>query len=193
MKVLLLSPYPDGVVPAFGNDQVTVGDAPLSVDMPAFVAADFVVCYGYRHIIRPPVLAAKPGCIVNLHISYLPWNRGSDPNLWSVVQNTPAGITIHLVDQGVDTGPLLAQRRIEHEAGDTLATSYWRLRHAIEALFVETWPAIRNGKIGPRAQEGTGTVHRSRDKEPLMALLPGGWDTSLEEVRRIAIQHGFSE
>lgn len=193
MNVLLLSPYPDGIMPAFVDERITIIDAPFDIDTPEFSESDFVVSYGYRHIIRPPVLEAKPGRLINLHISYLPWNRGSDPNLWSIVQNTPAGVTVHVIDEGIDTGPILVQRRLEHEAGDTLATSYWRLRHAIDALFIESWPAIRDGRITPTLQNGPGTVHRTRDKEPIMALLPDGWDTPHDEVRRIAVDHGFTD
>lgn len=52
---------------------------------------DFLVSYGYRHIIRQAVLDHFPDRAVNLHISYLPWNRGADPNLWSFFDDTPKG------------------------------------------------------------------------------------------------------
>ena len=48
--------------------------------------------------------------LINLHISYLPYNRGSYPNYWSFKENTPNGVSIHHIDDGIDTGPVLVQK-----------------------------------------------------------------------------------
>eukprot|EP00392_Amoebophrya_sp_AT5.2_P019205 g19951.t1 len=65
-------------------------------------AFDYCVSYGYRHIIRTPVIEGMfdRKRIINLHISYLPYNRGADPNLWSILERTPPGVTIHHIDEG---------------------------------------------------------------------------------------------
>ena len=73
---------------------------------------DFVVSYGYRHILKPGVIEGLGCPIFNLHISYLPYNRGAHPNFWSFYENTPAGVTIHLIDNGVDTGPIVKQKYV---------------------------------------------------------------------------------
>ncbi|MCL0081308.1 hypothetical protein M1N64_03665 [Peptococcaceae bacterium] len=44
------------------------------------------------------------GRAINLHISFLPWNRGADPNFWSFIENAPVGVSIHYLDEGIDTG-----------------------------------------------------------------------------------------
>ena len=51
--------------------------------------------------------------IVNLHISYLPWNRGAHPNFWSFFDATPTGVSIHLIDKGIDTGPIIVQKKVK--------------------------------------------------------------------------------
>ena len=58
---------------------------------------DFLVSFGYSYIVSNEVLNLFKGNAINLHISYLPWNKGSDPNLWSVLENTPKGVTIHIM------------------------------------------------------------------------------------------------
>src|SRR5688500_18057136 len=73
---------------------------------------DLIISYSYRHIIKKDVLAKYPGKFINLHIAYLPFNRGADPNLWSVIEGTPSGVTIHVIDDGIDTGPIIAQRLV---------------------------------------------------------------------------------
>ena len=44
---------------------------------------DFIISFGYRHIIKEDVINKFINKIINLHISYLPYNKGADPNLWS--------------------------------------------------------------------------------------------------------------
>lgn len=138
----------------------------------------FLVSYGYRHILRKDVLDLFPGRAINLHIAFLPWNRGADPNLWSFVEDTPKGVTIHHIDEGVDTGDIIVQRRMEFDAGgETLATSYRKLHELLQALFREHWDDIRHGRCQSVRQTGGGSVHRVSDRERLSHLLTDGWDT----------------
>lgn len=141
-------------------------------------ASEFLVSYGYRHILRKDVLDRFPGRAVNLHISLLPWNRGADPNFWSFIDGTPKGVTIHLLDEGIDTGDILYQKEVALDsAQETLASSYDRLQGAIQDLFKGHWPDIRAGRSPRRKQAGAGTLHRIRDREPLSHLLTEGWNT----------------
>ena len=79
---------------------------------------DFVVSYGYRHILKQNVIDGFGCPILNLHIAYLPYNRGAHPNFWAFYDNTPTGVTIHLIDGGVDTGPIVKQRFVNFEKED---------------------------------------------------------------------------
>ena len=125
---------------------------------------DLVVSFGYRHILKPAVIDSSPAPIINLHVSYLPWNRGAHPNFWSFFDCTPSGVSIHLVDAGVDTGPILYQRYVNF-AGDetTFARTYDRLIAEIEALFVENIDAIVAGSYRPMPQRRQGSYHRAAD------------------------------
>jgi methionyl-tRNA formyltransferase len=141
------------------------------------------VSHGYKLIIRRPVIDRLPDRIVNLHISYLPWNRGIEPNLWSFLEDTPQGVTIHYVDPGVDTGDIIAQRRLEFSDDETLVTSYAALQVAIADLFREQWPAILAGTCDRRPQRGEGSVHTYADREAVDHLLTAGYDTRVGELR----------
>jgi len=118
--------------------------------------------------------------VINLHISLLPWNKGADPNLWSFLEDTPKGVTIHYVDRGVDTGDILAQQQVDYLPEDTLRTSYDRLSKAIEDLFKRVWPDIRAGGLKSLPQPGGGTYHRLNDRAVFNYLLEEGWNTSVE-------------
>jgi len=144
----------------------------------------FVVSYGYRHIIKSDLLQLLPGAVINLHISLLPFNRGADPNFWSFIDDSPKGVTIHEVDTGLDTGPILLQQEVEFRSGnETLASSYAKLHEVIQNLFIHNWDALKSGRIEPVEQIGAGSYHSLKDKEELLHLLePDGWDTNISSL-----------
>ncbi len=137
-----------------------------------------IVLHHYRHILSPEDLMRAP-LIINLHASYLPWNRGAHPNLWSILEDTPKGVTIHRVDAGLDTGPIYAQERVEPQLGDTFRSSYDRLETEISALLKNVLPGILSGDAKPLPQRGLGSIHRSSDLAKVWGMLPFGWDTPI--------------
>lgn len=142
---------------------------------------DWLISRNYRHILKRDVLDRFPGRAINMHISFLPYNRGADPNLWAAVDNTKSGVTIHAIDEGIDTGPIYAQREIVIGDDETLASSYEKLQRAMDALWLETWPLILNG-LRPTPQVGRGTYHRKADRP--VHLLTRGWETRVGDLRR---------
>ena len=71
---------------------------------------DLIISFGYKFLIKKYFLEKSKCPIINIHISYLPYNKGYHPNFWAFFENTPSGVTIHLVDEGIDTGPILFQK-----------------------------------------------------------------------------------
>ena len=55
---------------------------------------DWIISYGYRHIIKPDIINESRNPIINLHISYLPWNRGASPNYFSWKNRTKELLSI---------------------------------------------------------------------------------------------------
>lgn len=179
MKVLFLGYLDSPLIPYLesAGETVIAREAKLGREEVAALGADFLVSYGYRHILKPDLLALFPERTLNLHISYLPWNRGTDPNFWSFVENTPKGVTLHRIDAGIDTGAIVAQKEVRFRGDETLKSSYELLRAEIEALFREWWPRIRAGEVVARPQSGPGSCHKKSDKAALEHLLVNGWDT----------------
>jgi methionyl-tRNA formyltransferase len=114
-----------------------------------------------------------------LHISLLPWNRGADPNLWSFLEDTPKGVTIHYVDEGLDTGDIIVQKEVFFDYSDeNLATTYQKLNEEILELFKSEWPLISAGKAPRQKQPMGGSFHSSKDKKRFEYLFADkGWDT----------------
>jgi phosphoribosylglycinamide formyltransferase 1 len=97
-----------------------------------------VVLAGYMHLLTPGFLERFPGAVVNVHPSLLP----AFPGAHAVEQQLAAGIaesgaTVHLVDEGVDSGPVLAQERVPVLAGDTAETLHERIKSVEHRLLPE--------------------------------------------------------
>lgn len=183
-RVLLLGPHQSRLNDFFlkkGCD-VSLSEAPLNYLVNFLYNVDFLISYGYRYIIKKEIFD-KFGCrAINLHCSLLPWNRGADPNLWSFLEDTPKGVTIHCIDHGIDTGKILAQREMCFESSETLRSSYEKLSFAIEELFMEKWDDICTERIIPVPQPPGGSYHHSKDLIPFSHLLTKGWETPVLEL-----------
>lgn len=99
-------------------------------DWLAAAGVEVVVCAGYMHLLTPAFLGRFPA--INVHPSLLPAFPGMD----AVEQALEAGaaetgVTVHFLDEGVDSGPVILQERVTIEPGDTAETLYERIR-AIE-------------------------------------------------------------
>ena len=186
MNVLYLGVPPFPLTPIIKKSGCTVVecDKKIDVDFLREHAIGFAVSYRCPNIIRKPVIDYLQGKIINLHISLLPWNRGSDPNLWSFLEDTPKGVTIHWLDEGLDTGDVLAQKEIVFDdPNETLMTSYNKLNEAISTLFSEKWSGIKDGTVVGEKQFDGGSKHMLKDKEILLHLLDkNGWDTPVVEL-----------
>lgn len=97
---------------------------------------DFVVLAGFMRVIKEPLLRAFTGRILNIHPSLLPAFRGLEAWRQALEAGMPeAGCTVHLVDEGVDTGKILGQSRVTVLPGDTAETLHARIQVAEHELY----------------------------------------------------------
>ncbi|WP_259073077.1 formyltransferase family protein [Salinibacter ruber] len=122
----------------------------------------------FDYILKPPFLRLFEEEVINLHPAYLPYNRGQYPNVWSIVEGTPAGTTLHYIDPEIDTGDIIARKGVDVEPVDTGESLYKKLERASLELFKNTWPAISSGRVSRVEQrKEEGTYHRSDDVEQI--------------------------
>jgi methionyl-tRNA formyltransferase len=133
---------------------------------------EWLVSVYFGYILKPRILALPSKGAINLHPALLPYNRGACPNVWSIVERTPAGVTLHFIDPGIDTGDIISQREIAVEAVDTGATLHVKLEDAALTLFKETWPQIGTGQFPRKPQVEGGTYHRVADVEAIDRIDP---------------------
>jgi len=137
------------------------------------VEPDYVVSCGYRHIVPEEILEVPTEGCLNLHPAYLPFNRGANPNVWSIVDGAPAGVTLHYMDPSLDTGAIVERREVDVSFSDTGKDLYERLEDAQVRLFREAWPEVVSGEASPTEQDpDEGTYHVTDDFEALCGIDP---------------------
>lgn len=126
-------------------------------------APDSLLCSSYAMRVQPQMLALVKGQAFNIHAALLPKNRGPNPLQWALIHGDDVtGITLHMMDEGFDTGSIIAQESIHIAPNDTWVTLAQRVsdhmgpfigRH-LPALLTGHWNAImqdiRNARINPR-------------------------------------------
>ena len=156
----------------------------LSIDVLKQLKPNLVISYNYIFMISKDCIDYMDGNIINMHISLLPWNRGFSPNIWSFIDNTPKGVTIHQVSEGLDEGNILFQHRIDFNPDEeTFETTYEKLNKEMEALFQEHWEKIYNGawKSCAFKQEGAGTYHTISDLKKLRKKTDFQWSENITD------------
>ena len=110
------------------------------------VEAEWLILAGYMRLVGHTLLKAYPARIVNIHPSLLPSFPGKDAVDQAIAHGVKVtGVTVHLVDEGMDTGPILAQHAVDVVDGDVEKTA--EAIHRIEHfLYKDTLNVLFNGK-----------------------------------------------
>ncbi|GCF07451.1 methionyl-tRNA formyltransferase [Dictyobacter arantiisoli] len=129
-------------------------------DALAAYQADLYIVAAFGQILPQKVLDQPRYGTLNIHASLLPKYRGPDPITESIVQgNRETGVSIMLLDAGIDTGPVLARKSIPITPDDTTGTLTVKLAELGAQALVETIPQWIAGKITPEPQEDGSATH----------------------------------
>lgn len=149
------------------------------------IKPDIIVSYNYKYLLSKDIIEFPTLGAVNLHISFLPWNRGYHPNVWSFIDDTPKGVTIHYIDEGIDTGDIIVQKKVYiDEDKETLKSSYDILQKEIQKLFKKYWNKIIKKLVKPMKQDiNQGSLHYKQDIEIISMLInKKGWNLKISEL-----------
>lgn len=117
-------------------------------------APDLIVVAAFGQILRPEVLNLPPFGCVNVHASLLPRWRGAAPIPAAILHGDfQSGVTIMLMDSGVDTGPILSQRALPLAPDETAASLEKKLSYLGAELLLETLPTYLAGELNPYPQD----------------------------------------
>ncbi len=113
-----------------------------------------VLAVNILNILRQPILAIPKIATVNIHTGILPEYRGLDSRRWAILEGGAVGVSAHLVDEGLDTGEILVQRKLELQPGDTIKTITNRNYYTNKwQVFIEALLKVQRGELRGIKQE----------------------------------------
>ncbi len=139
------------------HDLIPVGDDRMAWDLNLTNSLrqykpDLIVSAGFMKIIGPQVLAAFSGRIINTHPALLPKFPGAHAVADALAAGEKVtGSTIHFVDEGVDTGEVIAQEKVEIEVSDTENTLHERIKVTERKLLVDVVTKFVSGELSVKA------------------------------------------
>jgi methionyl-tRNA formyltransferase len=166
-------------LPADVDLLLPAGPAGLGQALAAY-QPDLLVIYGFNWILPAAVFRLPRLGTINIHRSLLPRYRGAAPVLWAIRNGDPEiGVTVHRVDDGVDTGPILAQRGgIPLDEDLTQESLRARLAPVVRELLTVALARVANGDPGlPQPTQG---ASRAPVIEPVFTLV--NWSRPAREV-----------
>jgi phosphoribosylglycinamide formyltransferase 1 len=111
---------------------------------------EWIALAGFMRLLTRELLGAFPGRIINIHPSLLPAFPGLEAQRQALEHGVKVtGCTVHFVDGGLDSGPIIAQRAVPVLPGDDLALLSERIHVAEHELYVEVLRAIASGSVVP--------------------------------------------
>jgi methionyl-tRNA formyltransferase len=167
-------------LPFFQPERLATADA---IHRLRVLEPEFGVVVAYGQLLRPEILALPTRGVVNLHPSLLPRHRGPSPVAWTILcGDEVAGNSTMVLDEGMDTGPVLLQESFPLDPAATRGEVEAELAPAGAALLVATLAGLRAGQVRPQAQdECRATMSRLLTRE-LRAI---DWRRPAAEVRAL--------
>ena len=126
---------------------------------------DTVISFGYNKVLKKKFLEKLNFPPINLHMSYLPYNKGSHPNFWSFIDKTPKGVSIHEIDDKIDNGKIIFQKKIFFKINKktSFKNTYDHLFKELEKLFKKHHLKILGRKYVGRKSKIKGSIHFKKD------------------------------
>ena len=154
--------------------------APEVIDQIRAQQPELIVVVAFGQILPKSLLEIPPKGCINVHASLLPAYRGAAPIQWAIIRGEErTGVTTMLMDEGMDTGPMLMQQTVEITPGERAGELAGRLSRIGATLLVDTIDAWMRGAVTPTPQDSTRATYA-----PLMKKSDGQifWDHPARDI-----------
>ena len=131
---------------------------------------EIVISAGFEHKVPKEVIEVPEKGIVNLHPSYLPYNRGSHAFIWPIADRNVAGVSIHYMTEKIDEGPLIDKKKVDIEPNDTAGSLHDKLMNEQVEQFKEFWPRIKEGIRTEEQDPENGNTHYKKELDEYTEL-----------------------
>ena len=122
---------------------------------------DAIICVYWPWLLKKEIFSSVQTTL-NFHPALLPINRGWFPHVHSLIDGSKAGVTLHQIADGADTGSIWIQEEEKILPTDTAKSIYLRLQEKIVKLFIENWDKIISGQIQTTIQNENLAIYRPK-------------------------------
>ena len=129
---------------------------------------DYLLSVSWPHILEEKFFNIPKYGSLNFHLAFLPFNRGKNPNVWPIIDGSSAGVTIHFINNKIDDGEIVFQKKVDLETIDTAKTLFKKLNVKMIKLFEKNWIKIKNRNYKKNKNlRKPGTFHASSEFKKL--------------------------
>lgn len=157
-----------------------------SIDLIKKLKPDYIMSVHFPYIFPKQFLKIPTFGVLNLHPAYLPYNRGWHTPTWAIWERTPYGATLHFMDEGIDTGDIIHQKRMRILPTDTADILYARVKRLELEVFKEAWPLLVSKKYLRKPQPiDRGTFHKKEEIKTMRHIDLNAWVRAEDLIRRL--------
>jgi len=125
---------------------------------------DLIILAWWPYIIKGELLEIAKIGLLNFHPSLLPYNRGKHYYFWNIIEQVPFGVTLHLIDENIDKGKVLFQKKLDVSWVDNGNSLRERSKIAMLELFKENFENILNGRFSEiKIDWSLGNIHYGKE------------------------------
>jgi len=147
------------------------------------IAPDMIITAAFGQILSKEILDIPPMGCINVHASLLPKYRGAAPIQWAIINGeTQSGVTIMYMDEGLDTGDIIAAEAVDIDDAMTGGALYERLAHVGAELLVQTLEDVESGKASRTPQIDSESSYYPPLSKQLGAI---DWTKSARDIRNL--------
>lgn len=116
---------------------------------------DIIVSVLFNQILKSEVIKLPKKGAINIHPAYLPDYKGTGPVFWALTNDEKnGGVTVHYINEGIDTGKIIKRQKIEFNKNDTEDSLYWKAANLGAPLLISAIKEISSGRVKTTVNNG---------------------------------------
>ena len=143
---------------------------PKAIEFLSSLELDYIFGIHFPYIVPAEILGIPKIGVVNLHPAFLPYNKGWHTPSWAIIEGHPYGATLHFMEEALDEGDIIHQKKIDVYPIDTANSLYKRVLNLEEEVFYESFDSLTRLKPNRIKQLDKGTSHQKKELKALREI-----------------------
>ena len=158
---------------------------PEAIEFFSALGLDYIFGIHFPYIIPAEILAIPKIGVVNLHPAFLPYNKGWHTPSWAIIEGHPYGATLHFMEEALDEGDIIHQKRMDIYPIDTAHSLYKRVLKIEEEVFYESFDLLLALKPNRIKQLHKGTSHQKKELKALREISISENSNAIDLINKI--------